>query len=67
MANQPKATQAASRLSCLLCKLHKLSTAKKTERRRGRRTAMLHEFRAAHDARQSPDRDRHNGAEPRAL
>jgi hypothetical protein len=35
------------RAGCLLCKPHKLSSAKKAARRRGRRDAM----RAAHDAR----------------
>jgi hypothetical protein len=41
------------RAGCLLCKSHKLSSAKKAPRRRGRRDAMLHEMRAAHDARYS--------------
>jgi hypothetical protein len=51
MANHKRGRPKQRRAGCLLCKPHKLSSAKKAERRRGRRDAMLHELRATHDAR----------------
>jgi hypothetical protein len=51
MANHKRGRPKQRRAGCLLCKPHKLSSAKKAERRRGRRHAMLHELRATHDAR----------------
>jgi len=50
MANHKRGRPKQRRAGCLLCKPHKLSSAKKAERRRGRRDAMLHELRATHDA-----------------
>jgi hypothetical protein len=40
-----------ARAGCLLCKPHKLSSAKKAKRKRDRRDAMLHELRATQAAR----------------
>lgn len=51
MANHKRGRPKQRRAGCLLCKPHKLTSAKKAERRRGRRDAMLHELRATHDAR----------------
>jgi len=51
MANHKRGRPKQPRAGCLLCKPHKLSSAKKAERRLGRRDAMLHELRATHDAR----------------
>jgi hypothetical protein len=51
MANHKRGRPKQRRAGCLLCKPHKLSSAKKAERRRDRRDAILHELRAAHDAR----------------
>jgi hypothetical protein len=51
MANHKRGRPKQRRAGCLLCKPHKLSSAKKAERRRGRRDAMLHELRATQDAR----------------
>lgn len=51
MANHKRARPKQRRAGCLLCKPHKLSSAKKAERRRGRREAMLHELRATQDVR----------------
>jgi hypothetical protein len=51
MASHKRGRPKQRRAGCLLCKPHKLSSAKKAERRRGRRDAMLHELRATHDAR----------------
>jgi hypothetical protein len=51
MANHKRGRPKQRRAGCLLCKPHKLSSAKKAERRRSRRNAMLHELRATHDAR----------------
>jgi hypothetical protein len=53
MGNHKRWRPKQRRAGCLLCKPHKLSSAKKAERRRARRDAMLHEMRAAHDARYS--------------
>jgi hypothetical protein len=53
MGNHKRGRPKQRRAGCLLCKPHKLSSAKKAARRRGRRDAMLHELRAAHDARYS--------------
>jgi hypothetical protein len=46
MANHKRGRPKQRRAGCLLCKPHKLSSAKKTERRRGRREAILHELQA---------------------
>jgi hypothetical protein len=51
MANHKRGRPKQRRAGCLLCKPHKLSSAKKAKRRRDRRDAMLHEMRAMHDAR----------------
>jgi hypothetical protein len=51
MANHKRGRPKQRRAGCLLCKPHKLSSAKKAERRRGGRDAMLHEMRATHNAR----------------
>jgi hypothetical protein len=51
MANHKRGRPKQRRAGCLLCKPHKLSSAKKAERRRDRRDAMLHELRAMQDAR----------------
>jgi hypothetical protein len=51
MANHKRGRPKQRRAGCLLCKPHKLSSAKKAERRRGRRDAMLHELRATQDVR----------------
>jgi hypothetical protein len=51
MANHKRGRPKQQRAGCLLCKPHKLSSAKKAERRRGRLDAMLHELRATRDAR----------------
>jgi len=51
MANHKRGRPKQRRAGCLLCKPHKLSSAKKAQRRRDRRDGMLYEMRATHDAR----------------
>jgi hypothetical protein len=54
MANPKRKRPKQRRAGCLLCKPQKLPALKKSERKRGRRDALLHEFRAMQEPTRSP-------------